>query len=460
MKRRLKFILLGALACFAAAFSLAGCDQNKTVEQIKTEKNLNAQITYYANGGMFNNVPQKTEISLWLDASKKAYPFNIPSDNKEMNASSSHTIDKGSMVVSRENYIFDGWYYPILDDDGNPAFSEATQSIVLDEKVDFSQLVQAGDHLHIVAKWIVKQKVEIHLVTDVAFTATIEEIKDNEHVKDSNDTIKMITKEVADGEIVALRTYGERDSLVRLDVSDHPAKDAEGVTFVGFYSDKECTNLLSGSALQLQPTDSDQNQVVYAKYIEGSWSIIRNPSDVALLLFEPTGKQANYYLTNNVDMSEYSALSPLREFAGRLQGNGFTISNLKVQSSADSVVNAGKNSIFGVLKEGASFTDVTFENWTYTIDTNPQTVSSLFTYLFWTEISGNVDISGLKIQGGALTVKKAQSAVLGNLPWNEAEEEYEDNHFLFGGEATDAATLGKYAGLTIEGQPAVDIINK
>ena len=460
MKKRLKLILIGTLACFAAAVALVGCTPNKTVDKIKTEKNLNAQITYYANGGMFNNVPEKTEISLWMDASQKAYPFNIPSDNKQMNASSSQKIDKGSMVVSRENYIFDGWYYPVLDDEGKPAFSPTTQSIVLDEKVDFKDPVQVGEHLHIVAKWLVKQKVEIHLVTEAPFTATIEEIKDNEHVKDSNDTIKMITKELVDGEIVALRTYGERDNLVRLDISNHPVKDASNVTFIGFYADQECTTLLSGSQLQISPTDSDKNQVVYAKYIQGNWSVLRTPSDVALQLFEPTGKKANYYLTCDIDMSEYSAISPLREFAGILQGNGFTISNLKVNSSAESVSNAGKSSVFGALKSGASFTNVTFENWTYTVDTNPLTVSSLFAYLFWTEINGEVNLSGLNIRGGLLKVQKAESAVVGNIPWSDDQDAFATDHFLFGNEATDAATLGKYAGISIEQAPAVEVVNK
>ena len=124
MMKRFKTKIIGALLGLAAVFAAAGCSLNQSEEQIKEQYNLNACVTYYGNGGCFNDKSEKTEVTLWLDANS-AYPYNMPSDNKELNDASNHQAGKGTMHVSRNRYVFEGWYYALLD--------EATGEVLLDE---------------------------------------------------------------------------------------------------------------------------------------------------------------------------------------------------------------------------------------------------------------------------------------------------------------------------------------
>ena len=68
MKRRFKFGIIGALMFLASLFTLAGCQLNKTLGDIKEEYGVNASVVYYGNGGYFNDKTEKTQVELWLNA--------------------------------------------------------------------------------------------------------------------------------------------------------------------------------------------------------------------------------------------------------------------------------------------------------------------------------------------------------------------------------------------------------
>ena len=461
MKKRVKLGLIGALMGLTAIFALAGCSINKTADGIKEDRNLNARVTYYANGGMFNNVPQKQEVTLWMDASEEAYPFNVPSDNADKNGESNQQIDKGSMAVSRDQFIFDGWYYAIMNEEtGKPAVSAKTGSMLFGEEVDFAEALKQGDHLHLVAKWITMEKLEIRLVSPIPFTATVEQIKDNEHVKDSNGTIQKETRTVSSGDLIMLKNYGTRDNAVKLDVGSAPAQNAQGATFLAYYRDAACTQLLTGEDLTIYPAGGEGNQIVYAKYIEGTWSVLREASDIPGKLFKDANVSGNFYLFNDIDMSvlRNTVVTPRESFAGTLEGNGHTISNLKVKASSTSVAPYSTKSTFGELRDGAVMKNVTFENVSLTVETNPATVTSFSVFLFSSNVKGTVTLENVTIKGGSVSVSKAETAMIVNIA--NVAGEWELTNYLFGGLTTDEAFMTEYGIQLTDGEaPAFSVTN-
>lgn len=468
MKKRFKLALLGALMAIASVLVLGGCALNKTEEEIKQEYNLNASVTYYANGGCFNSVPDNTELTLWMDASVKAYPFEIPSDNKQMNAQSPHHLDKGSMLVTRNRYIFDGWYEAVIDENtGKPAVNVTTGSIVIlpENKVNFSKPLEAGTHMHLVAKWVPIQKLEIHVVSDVAFTATVQSITaDMELEKDSDDITVIVEKTVKSGDVVHLASYSKSDSKIDLGSMLFPAENSKGATFLDFYFDEACTQVIEKNDLILYPTEEDGNRKIYAKYIAGDWSILSNTNDIITKLFKDNNVTGNFYLRNDIDMgTALGAVSPRTSFAGTIAGNGHKISNLKVSVSSANIVENGIYSIFGTLKSGAKITDLTMENWTLSVSTKPST-KAMSAYFFAQDVENDATITFEKVtvKGGALAIEKAADCTMSNIHW-VADVAYENggywsaDSYLFGGVSNDNAFLSIYAGIQLETKPALTV---
>ena len=462
MKKRLKLGLLGGLLALASLLVMAGCSLNKTADQIKTENNLNASVTYYANGGMFNNVPLKKEVTLWMDASVEAYPFDIPSDNDEDNADSLHQIDKGSMQVSRKQFIFDGWYHAVIDENtGKPAVSQATGSMVTLEEnlVDFSVPLAVGDRLHLVAKWTTVQKVEIHLVADVAFTATVESISDKmEHNKDSNGTIIKEEKTVQNGDVIGLKTYSTRDNTVKLDGARSPAENANGATFLAYYFDEACTQPVLGEDLTIRPTDGEGNRIIYAKFITGDWTVIRDKYGVSDMFQKATG---NYYLFADVDMGSTS-VNPRTEFGATLQGNGYSIKNLKVAIGSTQVQVNGVYAVFGKLTATAKISNLTLENMSFNVESNPSKIKAFSAYFFCTGVESGAVLKGVTIKGGSMSVLKAVDATIANISWIENGEggSWEASNYLFGGTTSDEAFLATNTGVRVETAPTLTIEEK
>lgn len=55
MKRKWKRTFLAVLGILSSLFIFAGCKLGTTLDDLKEEYSLKAQVTYYANGGEFEN---------------------------------------------------------------------------------------------------------------------------------------------------------------------------------------------------------------------------------------------------------------------------------------------------------------------------------------------------------------------------------------------------------------------
>ena len=118
-----------------------------------------------------------------------------------------------------------------------------------------------------------------------------------------------------------------------------------------------------------------------------------------LMAIDPTG---SYYLANNIDLTGVT-WSPIgvagtgTMFVGTFDGNGYTISNLNINSDT---ANYG---LFGVVGSGATITDLTIED--FTIDGTAANSGFLIGSIVGTSGGDPITISDITVNGGTNTVR-------------------------------------------------------
>ena len=416
MKKKLKGRLIVLFASVAAAFMLGGCSFGESFEDVLANNNLKAQVTYYSNGGEFEGSSNKKDM--YYKSGAKA--LNIGEDS----------VTNGTAQITRANYHFGGWYYAVLDKDGNPVYEdEAKKTYKLGDPVDFSKPLQEGDHWIIVAAWLADVKVNVMLVCDEGLSIPVEVEEGQQAV-----TYKK-------GDIVETRAYSTADVVVNPGDGKAPFDfDKSAYTFVDYYADEACTQPVQWP-IQRQDTDV----TIYAKYLQGKWEVIRSVKDATDMFNNiTTGKR--YYLARNVDLSG-KKVAAKTVFDGEIQGNGFKLSNLTIVKSK--ITGGSKVSLFGDIQDGAVIENLTLDNLTFSYSLQSAPVEIYFVF---TSLAQAAKISNVKLSG-EITISKAETHIVTNLASGY-------NHCLFGGYTTDeeylTATNGK--GFTVEGDPETYII--
>ena len=408
-KQRSKWILF--LAALASFFMLGGCSLGESFEDALANRNLTAQVTYYSNGGMFEGTPEKKEM--YYKSGSKALNIGV------VNPTS------GTVEITRNNYVFDGWYYAVLDDNGAPIYEDAqAKTYKLGEKVDFSVCLQEGDHWIVVAKWLANVKVNVVLACDADAEIPVK-VKAGEEAKSYKN-----------GDVVAVRTYDTKDEVVNPGEGKAPfTVQGKGYTFVEYYLDEACTSLV-----QWPIKKQEADVTVYAKYIAGEWDVVRTSRDVSSM-FNSITTGARYWLVKDVDATGIK-IAAKTIFDGEIQGNVFTISNLTVQKSQ---ITANSNvSFFGEIQSTAIIENLTLDGLTfiYSLVSAPVNI-----YFVFTSIAEGARINGVQLSG-EMTVTKGEQHFISNLV-----NGYEN--CLFGGFATDAEYLTQTNsnGFTVVGNP-------
>ncbi len=163
----------------------------------------------------------------------------------------------------------------------------------------------------------------------------------------------------------------------QFDSRDSAAATVEGRTFIAYYSDAACT--IPWNTETVHPgypegvnidnaTDEDYVYTVYAKYVDGEFKKVYTAKDFRAA--------SNYWLIgdeNGVIDFEGTAFPVIRQFVGKVVGNGVTVKNavLTRENAVESDIG-----FFGKLV-GATISDVTFENCSLevTFTRRPQGVS-------------------------------------------------------------------------------------
>ena len=415
MKRKFKNKLIVLLLALMSLFLLGGCSFSQTLDEFRKAENLKVHITYYVNGGSFSATSdKKKELYYKVDD----YPLEI--------TEATATIS-GGFNISREGYLFLGWYEVVEVKD------EAQGLCELGAKFDFTKPLQEGD-LKIAAKWQKDEGVRIVMAQvidedmSVIEDATIE-------VGDAKDYIAEGKTSFTVGEELGEIAYDYSDQLRESSASPDSklftVKDKE-YTFYGYYADPECQ-----TAVAWPLTRGTTQTTIYAKYLKGDWSFVKTEDDVVIDMFGGGGlaRGDRYWLMNDIDCTG-STVIPLTQFAGTIKGNGYAIQNLSVEKD---VGRGDKLAFLGNLTETARIENVDFENLTIKYTSTKNTFITEEFYFVFLSKHADATISDVNMQG-TMTIKGASGSAIANM------ENGGKDHCLYGGYTLDSAYIEESQG--------------
>lgn len=168
-----------------------------------------------------------------------------------------------------------------------------------------------------------------------------------------------------------------------------------GYTFFEYYEDEACTQPFTW------PYNFDgENKTIYAKFIEGDWTLVRTAEEFNGAL-DAAEKKA-IYLCNEIDFTGVE-WKPNRAFGLEINGNGHAVKNIAF--SFDFSRNSSRTlALFGSLN-GANVHDITFENVSVNVKIINEQTRAYAVAPFATVMNEQTALSKVKITG-ALTVTK------------------------------------------------------
>lgn len=398
MKRSFKWKCIAALTAFASLFILGGCSLGTSLEDVKEANNLKAQVTYYANGGLFESHSGTKEM--YYPAGNPAAPIGL--------------IDIPNVEIERDGYELEGWYKVVLDNNGNPVYENTeTQEYKLGDKVDFATRLQEGDHWVIAAKWTPLTKVRVKLV-----------VFNEDGTQNTTATLAAGESSYKTGDEV--RTFRYTDGKANFE----PFTTTSDYTFVEYYSDAACTKLVQWPVGENDGVNTEADTDIYVKYVAGDWNVVRKSTDISTMFNGLQNESGRYYLANDITYTSSVAITPLYNgLAAKLYGNGYTISGLKVTARA---LETRDIAVFGEIKATAVLRDITFENLTVTYEMKyTSAVTTLGAYFAFTGIQAGASVKNVTLDG-SMTVK------FGSATNNKVQSDF-DTHWKYGGYESDEA---------------------
>lgn len=425
MKRKILIAMLSAVAVCSAAFA-AGCAVGQeTYQQYLDRNKATARVTYNANGGLFETRKEVKDIY---------YPANSPVLNVGVDE-----IDN-RVKMEYPGYVFDGWFTPARDAEGNILYEDDAKTVVkLGEELQFPYRIQDKEQIVLYAKWVLDKVVEFRLVSDKPVTVQTT-------VKDENGEDKTEEKTVVSGEVLATRSFGTGTEIY---IDDKSPVTAVGSTFLSFYEDEACTLPFFGEVSKPVGEEAE-NLVLYAKFIEGEWEVVKTKSQVTAMFASPGRK--SYYIFNDIDCQN-DTFATIAVTNCKIEGNGHKLYNMSFSRSAS---NGDNFAIFGRLSPSASIKNLTLENITLNYSVRNGNVQL---YLVANETEEGATLENFRIKNAQMEVSSATEANLLNL-WiveNGNIVGYFDDNWLFGSgtgtyqEDYDARYLASHTGVTVEG---------
>lgn len=412
MTSKLRKILLIAMTAMFGVCFLTACSFGTSVDREKEIYGLTASITYHANGGTFGS--KNPQASIYYK--EGAYALDV----------GKNTPNSGTIEISKDGYDLVGWFYPKTDDGGNVIYADEENGIVeLGDEFDFGDPLEKGEELNLYAKWLRKITLEVCLASEESIS----------------NKLVYGDKTYQVGDLLSEYKFESNGAVSRpgLDPLTGSKDSPENYVRAEFYADKECTRVLEWPVYQ---GDADENIKVYLKYLSDEWTIIEKNTDVQKMFSE--GLSGKYFVKNNITAQKYDsaiAVKPNAQFKGAIRGNGYTLEGFKFEST--DLDNNDVVSIFGSVSAQASISDLTMKNWSveYRVK-DPGT--SLNVYFLASSIDANSRISGLKIDGGSITVRLRVSGKVNGLDVNNKDE----------------IELPSYGGDAIEGITVINPIDK
>ena len=335
MNMRKKSILL-CLMLLAAAVLVTGCGGNDVYKE-NDRLGYNVSVAFDANGGSFasGNTP------VIVDS------FNIseiPQNGEGMVEIPLLTPEGRKNVKAQKNDCFlVGWYAERTDNgDGTYTYAQPwdfeNDRLTVDPNKDHT----AGEPLlTLYAAWAPMYKVEFY---DLESKTLLGEYEFNP----------------AGGTELTLPAWDDATGAMKME--NFPQK--EGCTFTGAYYDEAGAQPMEGESFTHPGTVNTENGTVenstmkvYTSWKEGQWFRITTAQQFS------KNFSLNGYYDIQADLDFTDAIWPTAamhgNFAGVIQGNGHTFSNITLKQTNTNKVNTG---LFGSLTEVSSVSGLTFDN--------------------------------------------------------------------------------------------------
>ncbi len=190
-------------------------------------------------------------------------------------------------------------------------------------------------------------------------------------------------------EVKSLYTYTVEADEVFTDFLNR-ANTRENYTAFGLYKDQEFKEPWDES-FKHPGGDKSLDIKIYVQYIPGTYTLVSTYEQLM-------NAKGNIYLLNSIDCGG-KILDFGREFQSELQGNGYTISNFKIEGANRLIA---KYSIFESLLDGAKIENVTFD--TATIEIPVRSYYELGIGGLAGEAEGAVVISNVTIKNSKIVI--------------------------------------------------------
>ncbi|MBR2623324.1 MAG: hypothetical protein IKD15_03770 [Clostridia bacterium] len=421
MGRKLKKTLIVLLLAICSLFVFAGCELGETLDDALALRDLNPQVTYYANGGRFEKNNQKKKTNFYYKVGSTAYDYG-------------KATFSGSAEIDRPNFEFMGWYFV------EEVTDEENGICVLGDKVDFTVPLQEGEHWKVAAKWkaLVGLNVVMACEEGVTINVTTKEEEPQSLSFTNGSKIREIEYDYTTDEVASAPVLSKYFNV-----------DGKTHTFYMYYDDPECTQ-----ETKFPIARGEEQRTVYAKYIEGDWTYVKTASNVRTMFSDlKGGANKQYWIWNDIDCSKIT-VEAISKFKGEIKGNGFTLKGLSVEGSL--IGKTTSFALFGQIGQTAKITDLTIKNATLTAKFSTPEFKADVYFLFASKHADatieNVNVSGtLNITGpGSCVVNnimKESGTVYSNCLYGgyatdaEYVTESQGNEFILAGEAEDIVTI-------------------
>lgn len=474
MTKKLKVILLMILSTVGAACAFAGCKIGRPGRE-QVLAGYKSHVTYYANGGYFNDSTTMTVRELYFknDPGDEGYNENgVPFyDIYE---------DSGDMVVEYSGYDLDGWYipakhtegkhlgetvyiytpqgedepvyvYPVLNEDGKPVTDtsadrpvfarEGVEEKILekdirvvpsDTKIDATRRVADGENLVVCAVWRPSLKVNYKLVCE-----------DGKVYTDADG------KEYKNGDVLRTDNFGRGDFYSPTSLQPLALK---GASFVHTYMEKALENKVESlDRPEAGEGETVEDFVIYSWYLDGDgWNIVEDKSS-AIAMINGLASANKYYVMNSVDLGGETVSLKAGTLISQvtIEGHGYTISNMKTSTLAAGVATY---SLFGTIGENANIKDLKLDG--ITVDISGRIGTRLTFFAVCNFMAAGAKVSGLEVSNITATIRIPQA---NNTVVSNAEGIKAGTYWLCGGEGTDEAFLSKNTGIKISGTNSVTL---
>ena len=411
MTKKLRLVLIAVFAFIACACIFAGCTLKPSLEDVLDDldkKGAVVAVTYFANDGNFNDKTDKEEEEDKNgedeededSGSQDGANSNVPKNNNNkvrtihykagskaisIDSMDNSSFESGSITIAATDegrYELENWYIAEVDGNGNPLyedgtpyeFSYDTQYFDSTKKIkhtgelfDFSTALEKGKHYYLVAEWRKIQTVHVILAGEAS-------------------SIKTADKTYEKGDLLVDMKFEKSTGYIPKPSS--PLTDTvTDATFIEFYSDENCTELFTGWNIKYEDHKDDDPEhpfTIYAKYIEGIWTVVKDASDVRTMFNGLTSSSDRYYIfsvndsdgndINDIDCSKITVTAIAGSSAGlacEIRGNGCEIIGLNVGRSITGGTDSQGASLFGAIKSTAKISDLILKDITQKYTVNP-----------------------------------------------------------------------------------------